>query len=231
MPRTATHFPPPSQPEARFDAVVARGEQLRRRDRTARRLVTGGAVAAVLGAVLIVGVLGSGRGADQSPATRADDPGVSKIPRTTVTAPDRLTVRPVAVDGAIEARVDDPHFAVTDTSKLCARIRIQPEGPAQTATAQGSTCWSPTDGDAATATPAQLMNGVELGCGGLQAVPVDPSTTTVAPSTTTVSHRFRFDLPAGLPPARYVAEVTAVSSTDQACAGDEATGSVAFDQR
>ncbi len=52
MPSTE-HFPPPSRPEQRYDAVVARGERLRRRDRTRRALATTG-VAAV--AVLAIGI-------------------------------------------------------------------------------------------------------------------------------------------------------------------------------
>lgn len=232
MQRSPAQFPQPSDPDARYDAIVARGEQIRRRDRRTQRLVTGGAVAAVVLAVLAVVALSAGRGDDRSPATRAD-----RSTSTTSTVPDRLTATSHTDGRVVDVVVDDPHFPVGSTSQLCVRVRVQPEGPATVATAAQETCWGAADGAADTTAEIPLVSA-EVGCGATSSRSDDPTTTTAAPATEVVRHRFRLTLPAELPAGRYVAEITAVSSATDGCetsAPDDhdvtATSKVAFEHR
>ncbi len=242
MPSTG-HYPPPTRPEARYDAVVARGRRLQRRDRMTRALVTVGAAAIVV-LVLGAGVIGATRGSDTDQDPVADPTTTAVDAPTTTTTPTGLQVTALEVDGAIDVDVDDPAVPSTADTKACVYVRLQPEGDAQVATAETTACWSPTDGDAVTEVPLPRTVGAEIGC----AASVEPATAertdgdgenpdgtspaSTAPAagapTGEVHHSFRFSLPADLPAGSYVAEVTGVTGIGDGCptatpGDDEAT--------
>lgn len=215
MSPTTEHFPPASRPDERFDAVVARGEHLRRQDRRTRRALGVAAVAVVAAVVVGLGALATG-GDDRTPtAGPGGDAGSSTTVTTATTVPDRLTVVPTYADGAIEVEVVDPHFPVSDTSELCVRVAlVAPATPAQPAQmGSGSTCWHLSDPEA----PATVgfTTGVVIDCGAVAVNPEVPTTTVT--TETQVVRRARFVLPEGMPPGSYVAKVTAVSSPTNAC--------------
>lgn len=233
------HFPPTSRPDARFDAVVARGEQIRRRERTRRAAVTGTAAAAVILVALAVSALSAGRDTDRSPATRPDGATTATTtgPTTTVAPPERLTVHPSTTDGVVDVVVSDTRFPISDSAKICVRIRTQPEGPARTAVSAYESCWTPADGDGPTVAQVPIVSA-EVGCAATADQPGEPPTTTLPPGTTSARHLFRFVLPAGLPAGDHVAELTAVSGTGDGCetsnpADDDvaATASIGFTVR
>lgn len=206
MPGTG-HFPPPSRPDQRYDAVVARGERLRRRDRTRRALATTGvAVVAVL--AVSVGVLASRSGTtDADPVARS----------TTTTAPptDELVVTALVEDGAVSVDVDDGSVPTGDASLACVHVRVMPEGVAQAPVAAGSACWYPADGDAVTTTSMWLTNGTDVSC---SATEVHPDDMAPVPATSgPLQHSFRFTLPAGMASGSYVAEAVGVTGVGDGC--------------
>ncbi|MBS1838281.1 MAG: hypothetical protein JST64_11375, partial [Actinobacteria bacterium] len=175
------------------------------RERNARRVITGGAAAAVVVVVIAVAALLPGGDADQGPA--AGTGGSSSTTATTVL--DRLAVRATPSPDAIEVHVEDPVLPTIGTARICVRVRIQPEGPAQAPTAAGQACWTPSDGDATTVAPI-VATQVDVGC----AATVDRSAGVTPPSgSTDTSSTTGPSSTAGVD----VAEITAVSSTDDGC--------------
>lgn len=249
MPSTG-HYPPPTRPEARYDAVVARGRRLQRRDRMTRALVTTGAAAIVV-LVLGVGVIGATRGGDDDQGPVADPTSTTEGPTTTTAAPTGLEVTALAVDGAIEVDVDDPAVPSGAGTKACVYVRLQPEGDAQVATAETTACWIPADGDAVTEVALPRTVGAEIGCAAsVEPVTAErpdgaaespdgttPGSAGTSPDTTTsvptgeVHHSFRFSLPADLPAGSYVAEITGVTGVGDGCPtatpGDDEAAAVA----
>ena len=241
MPSTG-HFPPPTRPDARYEAVVARGRRLQRRDRLQRALIT--VSAAVVVVVLGAGVIGATRGTDtdQSPVA---DPTTTAVDSPTTTAPPTgLEVTALAADGAIEVDVDDPAVPATVDTKACVYVRLQAEGAAQAAAAETTACWNPADGDATTVVVLPRTAGAEVGCAASVEAPATmerPDDETVVPegspettalpdqvSTGPLHHSFRFTLPSDLPAGDYVAEVTGVTGVGDGCptstpGDDEAT--------
>ncbi len=126
-----THFPPPSRPDARFDAIVDRGRSIRRKDRMRRALVTAGTVALVL-LVIGVGVIGATRG------ERRVDP---VTPPTTAPSTE-MEVTATAEHDAVVVDVDDPRAAAGDRTGACVLVRIQPEEPARVAISEAYACWN-----------------------------------------------------------------------------------------
>ncbi|HNJ68501.1 MAG TPA: hypothetical protein PKX97_04520 [Microthrixaceae bacterium] len=219
-----THFPPPSRPDARFDAIVDRGRSIRRRDRMRRALVTAGTVALVL-LVIGVGVIGATRG------ERRVDP---VTPPTTAPSTE-MEVTATAEHDAVVVDVDDPRAAAGDRTGACVLVRIQPEEPARVATSEAYACWNPTLGSAATVV-AMSPATAEVGCATtLERDPADdgsPTTeasgngpsgnvpgTAAPPSGPTgeLHHTFRFTLPTGLPAGTYVAEVQGSTGPGEPC--------------
>lgn len=210
MPNTGS-FPPPSRPEQRYDAVVARGERLRRRERNRRVLATSG-VAAVAVLAIGIGVLATRGGASDV------DPVASTTTTTTsTTAPvsEVLVVTASVEDDTIAVDVDDSSVPTGDLTLACVHVRLQPEGPAQMAVATGSACWYPTDGDGVIDAPLLPSNGVDVGCSVSVAHPDDaaPPPTGTGP----LNRSFRFTLPADLPTGSYIAEVTGVTGIGDGC--------------
>jgi hypothetical protein len=118
----------------------------------------------------------------------------------------------------LDVDVDDPAVDIADTTTACVHVRLQGAGPAELAEAEGSACWSPSDGDTITEAPLPLTEA-EIGCSAATAERPDPEAPTT--TTTTVSgavhHSFRFTLPKGLDPGTHVADVTAVVGTGDGC--------------
>lgn len=211
---TPGHFPTSSEPDARFEAIVARGERLRRRERAGRRAITGGAAAAVVIVVLaLAGLLPSGH-QDRGPVA-AGGSSTSSSTTTVPAPPDALTVHATPGEGSLEVRVQDPEFPSTDTAALCVSVRVQPEAPAQVATAAAEACWNPAAGDATTVAAVPIVT-TELDCA--VAVKPDAVASTVVPTTSDVHHAFLFTMPEGMAPGSYVAEVRARSNADGTCA-------------
>ena len=212
MPSTG-HFPPSSRPDERYRAVLARGAQLQRRDRMRKGLVTGGAALAVV-LLVVAGVLALGGGA----AEDGQDTANSDDRPTTTALSDELTVTATSAADVLDVDVDDPVVDIADATTVCVHVRLQGEGPAEVAEAEGSSCWSPSEGDALTEAPLPLVTA-EIGCSAATVERPDPD----APTTTTttvpgaVHHSFRFTLPEGLEPGTHVAEVAAVVGTGDGC--------------
>jgi hypothetical protein len=220
MPATG-HFPPPSRPDARYEAVVARGAKLQRRDRMTKAVVTGG-VAVLLVLVVAAGVfaVSGGSSDDESPVASS----TTEATTTTVAAPkDEVTVTATADQGTIRITVKDPKVALSQTPNVCAYVRLQPSGPAQVAAAEGTSCFTPTAGDPTAITVGQLIptEGAEVACGINASNSIerdDPApTTTVAPTDVAVDHEFDFEVPPGLAPGDYVAEVVAGLDSGDSC--------------
>ncbi|UDY34046.1 hypothetical protein [Dermatobacter hominis] len=209
MPSTG-HFPPPSRPDERFQAVVDRGARLQRRDRMTKGLVTGG-IAAVVVLVVLAGVfaLSGGTSDDDSPVASSTTEATTTLPQ------DELTVAATDVGGAVEVDVDDPVVGIASTTKACAHVRLQGEGPAMVAKAEGSACWNPAEGDALTEASLQIIEA-EIGCSASVERP-EPGATVPTTVPGAVHHTFRFTLPQGLEPGTYVAEVTGVLGVGDGC--------------
>lgn len=219
-----THFPPPSRPDARFDAIVDRGRSIRRKDRMRRALVTAGTVALVL-LVIGVGVIGATRG----------DRRVDPVTPPTTAPSTEMEVTATAEDDAVVVDVDDPRAAAGDGTGACVLIRIQPDGKARVAISEAYACWNPTLGSAATVV-AMSPATAEVGCATtLERDPTDDGSATTEPSGTGPSgngpgtaappsgptgelhHTFRFTLPTGLPAGTYVAEVQGTTGPGEPC--------------
>ncbi len=216
MPSTE-HFPPPSRPEQRYDAVVARGERLRRRDRTRRALATTG-VAAVAVLAIGIGVLAARGGGTTDADPVAPDTTTTTTTTTTPTVAqvtDGLVTTALVEDGALSVDIDDGSVPSSDATLACVHVRVQPEGAGQLPVAVGSACWSSIDGDAATESSLVPANGVEVGCAVAVLRPEDAAP---IPAATGPLHRsFRFTLPADLASGTYVAEITGVTGIGDGC--------------
>ena len=219
-----THFPPPSRPDARFDAIVDRGRSIRRKDRMRRALVTAGTVALVL-LVIGVGVIGATRG----------DRRVDPVAPTTTEASTEMEVAATVEDDAVVVDVDDPRAAAGDSTGACVLVRIQPDGRAHVAISEAYACWNPTLGSAATVV-AMSPATAEVGCATtLERDPADDGSPTTEASGTDPSgnvpgtaappsgptgelhHTFRFTLPTGLTAGTYVAEVQGATGPGEPC--------------
>lgn len=162
--KQAEHYPPTSSPEARYDAVVARGRSIERSARRRRTLVSSGVAALVvlvIGAA-VFGALNSGD-APQGPAGPATTAAPTTQPGPTTLAALRVTAD-AAADGYLTVRLDRPAAPLPAGTRACVYLRVQPAGPAQIATAETTTCWNPTDGDAVTEVQLTRTAGAEIGC-------------------------------------------------------------------
>lgn len=214
-----THFPPPSRPEDRFDAVLDRGRLIRRRDRMRKALVTVGTAVVVL-LVIGIGVIGATRGGDRTvdpvgPST--SDPTATSVPSTEM----RISVQ--VDDGAVEVDVDDPRAAAGDATDACVLVRLQPDAHSEIATAEAYVCWNPAAGDAPTVAPLVRVQA-EVGCAtAIERDPAEeasgPTTSSTSPPMTTdeLHHSFRFPLPSGLDAGTYVAEVVGATGPGEPC--------------
>ncbi|HPU38798.1 MAG TPA: hypothetical protein PLS63_04435 [Microthrixaceae bacterium] len=242
--KQAEHYPPTSNPEARYDAVVARGRSLERSARRRRTLVSTGVAALVVVVVgaAVFGALNTGD-TSQGPAGPATTGAPTTQPGpTTATTP--LRVSATTVDGAVTVQLDRSAAPVPAGTRVCVHVRMQPAGRAQVATAESTACWNPADGDAVTEVELTRTLGAAVGCAastgdasvGTDGAPVtlergdgtDPGSATTAPQTsstdptvsaapTALQHSFRFRLPTGLPAGSYVAEATGVVGTGDGC--------------
>ena len=217
MSRPTPSFPPPTEPTARYDAVVRRGHQLRRRQRLVRGAGAGGAaLALVLVVVLVAGAVG---GTDDQ--TVANGPTTSTSSTTTTADPTAMSVVVMADARAVAVTVDDPVQPADPSSQVCVHVRLAVDGGSGVAAAVGDVCWRPeVPGD--TMSTLQLANGVEIGCPAVVERD-DGAPPTTPPATRRVHHTFSFDVPRDLAAGRYVAEVTAVSGIGDGCPpGDQA---------
>jgi len=213
------HFPPPSRPDARFDAIVDRGRSIRRKDRMRRALVTAGTAALVL-LVIGVGVIGATRG----------DRRVDPVTPPTTAPSTEMEVTATAEHDAVVVDVDDPRAAAGDGTGACVLVRIQPDGEARVAPSEAYACWNPTVGSDATVV-AMSPATAEVGCATtLERDPTDDRSATTeasgtAPGTAAppsgptgeLHHTFRFTLPTGLPAGTYVAEVQGTTGPGEPC--------------
>ena len=227
------HFPPPSRPDERYQAVVDRGTRLQRRDRMTKGLVTGG-IAAVVVLVVVAGVfaLSGGTSDDVSPVASS----TTESTTTTSTTPkDEVTVTATDEQGAIIVRVNDPQATMAPSDSVCAYVRVQRKGDAGIAAAEGTSCWNPAVVEAVTPGTLTPTNGAEVGCGINQSNTVekpDESPTTLAtapPIPITVDHEFQFGIPDGLTSGDYVAEVVAGLDTGDTCPAINTPDEVATD--
>lgn len=240
-------YPPSTDPDARFDAVVARGERIRHRERATRRALTGAAVAAVV--VVVIGVTTlAGGGSKESGTATAPDGGAtaptttapnSTAPTTTApttTTPTSLTATATVADGTVVVQVVEPHLPATDTAEMCVRVDIRPKSSDDAfPVAHGMGCWTPSDGDVPTTT-ALTSENLEVGCAAT--LSNEPSTTVAADATRLARHEFRFTMPSQLPAGDLEAGFVAASSATDACPSDSTdpntattTGSVAVPPR
>lgn len=207
-------FPGSDRPDARFDAVVARGRTLRRQDRM-RKVAVGSGLAAVLILALALSVLALGGGdTDQDTVT---DPTPDSSIATTTTVLDTLRVSASRSGDDLVVSTVDP--TMVEGARTCVRVNLRPEGPAGPSASETTVCWSPADGPATTV--AQMEpTVVDIGCGAF-VERKDPSTSLPTSPTSTngepTRHEFRFTLPTGLATGSYVAEIVAVTSTGDAC--------------
>lgn len=148
------HFPSTSNPEARYDAVVARGRSLERSARRRRTLLSTGVAALV---IVVVG--GAAFGAINSGDTPQEP---ASHPTTVAATPLRVSATTHA--DAVVIELDRSAAPVPAGTRACVHVRMQLDGPAQVAAAEKTACWSPGDGDAVTDIELTRTVGAEVGC-------------------------------------------------------------------
>lgn len=191
-------FPPPEDAAARYDAVLRRGRNLRRRRQLATGAGAGGAMLAMgLAVVLLVG---NSEGAQ--PDVVADEP--------TTTVPKEMTVSS-SYDQAskvLTVEVVNPEMIDTGMGRQCVTVLVRPADTSETV--GGATDCGNTEG---VDVPFRLEPNI--GCAAWQER--SPTTSTVTRPRDDV---FRFDLGA-LPTGDYVAEIAAVSGSGDGCGDTE----------
>ena len=157
MSRSVPSFPPAGDPEARYDAVLRRGAQLRRRHHLRVAAGAGGTMAAVvLALVLFMG------GSDGS---QPEEFLGTTTTTTTTTSPTELSVEVGAGGGAgtraVVVTVRDPQQPAGPGSQVCVHLQVSTPGGTAGGVAAGSSCWATgaPDGPPAELAPSDAVVG------------------------------------------------------------------------
>jgi hypothetical protein len=234
-----THFPPTSDPDARYDAVVRRGRELRRRRRLATTAGAGGGIAAgILALALIAGSL-TGNGGGDELATTATDGSAEVAP--TVLSPSEATGDPTGLSRSEGAPAEVPTVAIEGDDMQVGAPRVDGDvltvvvvDPAQPLDVRSRICvlvtMTSTDGQpgaegtACTAGPGDgeadgglgridpVLGGAQVGC----AAVLRPDPIATGP-TERATASFRLRLPADLPPGEWAVTTNAVSGIGDGC--------------
>jgi len=212
-------FPAVDDP-SRYDRIVERGRQLRRRRQLGLGAGAGSSVAAV---AVAVALLTGGGGQDRAEivADGDDERGTTTTTTTTTTSlppPDELSVRVDATAERITVEVVDPHAPVVDGARQCVTVSMAGD-TADTAEATGCDDLPEVDG----VVPVELPStgGVLIGC----SATLERSEEGAGAEVPTELRATTFELePPDLAAGTYTVEVQVASGVGDGChgTGDEA---------